>query len=79
MRNLKQVVDRLYELKDEFQDLGEGYLHDDIYIQIKGILDDYDLNEEDESLLVELNQMVNELEKYAKALERFSNIKWIFG
>lgn len=79
MRNLKQVADRLYELKDQFQDLGEGYLHDDIYIQIQGIFDDYELNEEDENLLIDLNEMVNELEKYAKALERFSNIKWIFG
>ena len=79
MRNLKQITDRLYELKDQFQDLDEGYLHDDIYVQIMGIFDDYEENEKDENLLIDLNEMVDQLEKYLKALENFQNIKWIFG
>jgi hypothetical protein len=79
MKNLEQITKRLYELKDEFQELGEGYLHDEIYIQIQGIFDDYEINETDENLLIDLNNMVKRLEKYLKALKEFTNVKWIFG
>lgn len=73
MRTLNQIVDRLWELKDEFVEY-DGEIHDNIYYQLEGIAESDD---DDEALIKDLNELVDQLEKYLEALK--TNFNWIFG
>ena len=75
MKTLNQIAERLYELKDEFVEYDED-IHDNIYYQLDGIAESDD---DDEALIKDLNELVDQLEKYLESLKTTPNFNWIFG
>lgn len=79
MRTLDQIIRKLHDLKDEYDDQGYGDIHDQIYYQIEGAREDYHMNEKDESLLKELNELVDQLESHLNYIKNKPEFNWIFG
>lgn len=83
MRTLEQIIEQLNKLQNAFDYLGEDEIHDQIYYQISGIFDEYELNETDENLITELNLLVDQLERYYIAItagpSKVADFNWIFG
>ena len=75
MRTLEQIIDKLYEIKDEYQDYGYGEIHDEIYYQIKGALE-YDM---DEALIKQLDELTEQLESHLYYITNTPEFNWIFG
>jgi hypothetical protein len=78
MRTLNQIVNKLWELKDEFVEYDADDVHDNIYYQLLGIAETEDI-EDDEALMKELDELVTELEKYLESLKSTPNFNWIFA
>jgi hypothetical protein len=78
MRTLNQIVNKLWELKDEFVEYDADDVHDNIYYQLLGIAETKDV-EDDEALMKDLNDLVDQLEKYLESLKTTPNFNWIFA
>ena len=79
MRTLDQIIRKLRQLQNEYIDQGYGDIHDQIYYQIVGAYDEYEENENDESLLKELNELVDQLESHLNYIKNKPEFNWIFG
>ena len=79
MRTLEQIIERFNELKDEYDEYGYGDVHDQIYYQVCGALEDYEENEKDEALLKDLNELVDQLESHLYYITNLPDFKWIYG
>ena len=77
MRNLDQIIEKLLELRDAYDDQGFPEMHDNIHVQIISI--DYDQDQDDENLINELNQLVDQLDSHLNYVKNLPDFNWIFG
>jgi hypothetical protein len=81
MRTLEQIIEKFNELKDEYYEMGNSFrdIHDYIYGQTCGVLENYAANEKDEDLLQDLNELVDQLESHLDRISNSPDFKWIYG
>lgn len=77
MRTVDQLIDKLRDIKDGYQECGYGELHDEIYYQIKGAIDYKDMMDDD--LIKQLDDLTDHLESHLNYVKNEPEFNWVFG